>query len=505
MYLDGQAPAIHELMAGFPAGYVAAHLKTAVVAAADELAQGSLERAEQYLHLTEQESARLPADRDDHVRLLRAIVRLLLARQRGNLSAVAGEAAHLRALAESRPGSAEDLHALALINLGIAELWTAGFADAERHLQRAIELAQRIGRPYLEFTGQAHLGMCGIYRSMPYAMERSRPAIEMARRHGWTGEPAAGIACVTIGAGLTWQGRLDEAEGWVQQAERTLRTGTEPAAALGIHYVRGLLDLASGRPADALAGFRAAEALAGRLVVPHYLTVPARGFLLQALVRLGETGQAEEALAGLGDQDRERGEMRVATAVLRLAQGNPGGAIAAGPAAGGPGSPVGLPEGKSWRTQALLVEAIARDALGDSAAAGHALEQALDRAEPSRALTVFLLHPAPGLLERHCGHTAHPALIAEALNLLAGISNAASPAGPRPAAEPLTDSELRVLRYLPTSLTAPEIASELYVSLNTVKTHMRNLYAKLGTHRRAETVARARALGLLAPRAARTL
>jgi LuxR family maltose regulon positive regulatory protein len=185
-----------------------------VVAAADELAQGSLETAERYLHFAEQESAQLPTNRRDHVRLLLAIVRLLLARQRGNLSAVAEEAAQLRALAESRPGPGEDLHALALINLGIAELWTAGFADAERHLQRGVELAQRIGRPYLEFTGAAHLGMCGIYRSLPYAMELSRPAIEMARRHGWTDEPAAGIACVTIGAGLTWQGHLAEAEHW---------------------------------------------------------------------------------------------------------------------------------------------------------------------------------------------------------------------------------------------------------------------------------------------------
>ena len=58
-----------------------------------------------------------------------------------------------------------------------------------------------------------------------------------------------------------------------------------------------------------------------------------------------------------------------------------------------------------------------------------------------------------------------------------------------------------MLRYLPTNLTAPEIAGELYVSRNTVKTHMRRLYAKLGTHRRAEAVTRARDLGLLAPSA----
>jgi LuxR family maltose regulon positive regulatory protein len=60
-----------------------------------------------------------------------------------------------------------------------------------------------------------------------------------------------------------------------------------------------------------------------------------------------------------------------------------------------------------------------------------------------------------------------------------------------------------VLRYLPTNLSTPEIANELYLSKNTVRTHVRHLYAKLGTHHRAEAVERARALGLLAPSARR--
>ena len=65
----------------------------------------------------------------------------------------------------------------------------------------------------------------------------------------------------------------------------------------------------------------------------------------------------------------------------------------------------------------------------------------------------------------------------------------------------LTGSENRVLRFLPTHLTAPEIAAELWLSANTVNTHTRHLYAKLGVHSRHEAVDRARALGLLAPSA----
>ena len=87
---------------------------------------------------------------------------------------------------------------------------------------------------------------------------------------------------------------------------------------------------------------------------------------------------------------------------------------------------------------------------------------------------------------------------ADILSLLAGQRPAPS-AVPRPPLEPLSGSEIRVLRYLPTNLPAAQIGSELYISHNTVRTHMRHLYAKLGTHRRAEAVARARALGLLAP------
>jgi LuxR family maltose regulon positive regulatory protein len=505
LYLGGQVATVHELLAGFPAEARAADAELAALAAADELAQGSLEEAKRYLTLAAPGSVSVPAARRGRVQVLLGVVGLLLARQRGNPPAVAEEARRLQAAAEApdaaRPGLGEDLRALALINLGIAEYGTARFEEALQHLEDGVALARRIGRPYLEFTGLAHQAAIEIFRSFTRAAERSRQAVELAERHGWTDDPAVGIASVMLAGALVSQARPDEAQPWVQRAERTVRAEAEPADAVTVHYIRGLLELARGRDADALAAFRAAERLAGRLAAPHYLVPPTRARLIQALMRLGETERAEQVLAALSEQDRDRGEIRTAMAVLRLAQGDPRAVTAAlAPVLDG-SAPVAAP---ALQVQSFLLEAIARDALGDPGAAERALEHALDLAEPDGMLLEFLLHPAPGLLERQARHgTGHAALIAEIRSLLAGRTPAPPPAAAQPPLEPLSDSEIRVLRYLPTNLSAREIANELYVSTNTVKTHMHHLYAKLGTHRRGEAVERARAMGLLAPSARR--
>jgi DNA-binding CsgD family transcriptional regulator len=93
------------------------------------------------------------------------------------------------------------------------------------------------------------------------------------------------------------------------------------------------------------------------------------------------------------------------------------------------------------------------------------------------------------------------ALVAELAGLLGEPPRpapASALAGPPPwPAEPLTVSETRVLRYLPTHMGTPEIAAELFLSANTVKTHLRHLYRKLGAHNRREAVQHARAIGLL--------
>jgi len=112
-----------------------------------------------------------------------------------------------------------------------------------------------------------------------------------------------------------------------------------------------------------------------------------------------------------------------------------------------------------------------------------------------------VLVPTPELLQRHPrDRTAHAALLVDVLDVLQGT--APQPRSQRESLiEPLSEAELRVLRFLPSNLSAGEIADQIYVSTSTVKTHMLHIYAKLDAHTRTEAVDRARDAALLGPAA----
>jgi LuxR family maltose regulon positive regulatory protein len=136
-------------------------------------------------------------------------------------------------------------------------------------------------------------------------------------------------------------------------------------------------------------------------------------------------------------------------------------------------------------------------ALGDQDRAQQATERALALAEPDRLVLPFAITSAGDLLESlPRSRTAHAALLTDILDALRGSPPVASYAAGPPAGE-LSPTELRVLRYLPTNLSRPEIAGELSVSVNTVNTHVRSIYAKLQASDRSSAVARARELRLL--------
>jgi LuxR family maltose regulon positive regulatory protein len=148
-----------------------------------------------------------------------------------------------------------------------------------------------------------------------------------------------------------------------------------------------------------------------------------------------------------------------------------------------------------------VVEALALDAASEHDAAADALERALDLAEPGglRWALVQFGRPLQPLLARQLRRgTAHRALVGELLEALDG-SNGRSRSNAPLMVEPLSPREQAVLRYLPTMMSNQEIASELFVSVNTVKTHLKAIYRKLDVADRREAVRRARRLELLAP------
>jgi LuxR family transcriptional regulator, maltose regulon positive regulatory protein len=498
--LIGLGSTAHELLGRFPDAVIAGDAELAARVATDRLARGPVQEAERYLALAARALDSVPADRRVRAQVVLAVARMRLARQRSDLPAVAEEAHRLLAPAmtaeSAEPALGGDLRALALINLGAAEVWSGRFEDADRHLADGIDLARKIGRPYLEVAGLANEAQLMSWRSFPAGAQRSQQAIELATRHGWADEPVAGVAYLALGVAMVTQGRTEEAEQALGQAERTLRTEADPAAGMRLVYGRGMLEFISGRHDAALRAFQTAERLAESVVSPHTLAPRLRSHLLQTLVRTGETRRAEQALASLDAPERDRGEIRIAEASLRLAQDDPKAATAVlAPVIDGS---VPLQNAHLWEVQAFLLQAVACDALGDASAARRALERALDRAEPERLLFPFLYDPAPDLLDRQRRlGTAHAGLIAEILTALAGRTPGSSPGGPPRLREPLSHAEARVLRYLPTKLSAPEIADELYLSVNTVKTHLAAIYRKLPASRRREAVLRARELELI--------
>jgi LuxR family maltose regulon positive regulatory protein len=345
----------------------------------------------------------------------------------------------------------------------------------------------------------AHLAVAAGRHSIAAARELAVRALAILEQYGWLSEPVAPMVLATIGASDALQGRFDEARPWLDRAAQALRPDAEPAKAILVRYSQGLQGLGEGRTAEAIASLAEAQRLQAALVAPDPLATAARALQAQTLAIHGDAAAARALLEAASAPEREFVETRIALAVIHLAEQAPQAAIdALAPVLAGDArfiASYALPN-------AFIVDAVARDLIGDSSTAEDHVERALDLAEPDALVLPFLVAPARPLLERHPRHrTAHAALLASILDVLAGLPMAARRGEQPELGEALTDSEIRVLRYLPSNLSAPEIAGELFLSTSTVKTHMRHIYEKLGAHRRTEAVERARELGLLGPSA----
>jgi LuxR family maltose regulon positive regulatory protein len=500
--LDGQAQTMQALAGAFPPGTDYPGL--ALVRAMGDLAQGRLDEAAAHLAVAETYAETTPPGRQRRLQVALASLKLSLARRRGHLASVIEQA---RFLASPVTGPSDedialgsDLRAVALMNLGTAEAWTLGqpdAPDAERHLREGAALALEIGRPYLEVGCLAQLGFASlVLHSFATTQRRCREAIALAERYGWGTEPVIAPALVMLAGTMVWTGEFDEGERWLQRTRQALQRDTGPDITLLLHQTAGILHAGRGRHHEALEEFGAAEYLGSQLADSQALATRTTRWLLATQARLGMTGEARACLAALDDQRNSSGEIRNARAVIYLAEGDPDAALAAVADVLDGTAPV---LGYVTVLEAHLLAGLAHRELGDQRAANQSAERALALAESDRLVLPFAMTGSAELLEDLPRHqTAHAALLADILDVLHGSPPAAKAQSPLRPAEELSPGELRVLRYLPTNLSRPEIAGELSVSLNTVSTHLRSIYAKLQVRDRSSAVQRARELRLLA-------
>jgi LuxR family maltose regulon positive regulatory protein len=331
------------------------------------------------------------------------------------------------------------------------------------------------------------------------AQRLGEDAVALAEVNGWGTHRIVAPALAAGAAALAWLGRIDEAARWLEREERLGADELEGEPVL--RYARGFVRLGQRRLEDALAEFRAAATARPSLAPEHLLPMEARAWILHTQVLMGDTAAVKAALAGLDAVERDGAGMRIAAAAVAVAEERPLDAVntlapmivdVAEPGVDASARVVNL---RRATAHALLLDATARDRLGDPGGAEASIERALELAERDGTILQFTLVPVRELLERHPRHrTAHGTLVSTILDLLRGGSP-----GPTLLKDELSEAEMRVVRYLPSNLKASEIAAELYVSPNTVRTHLRHIYAKLGAHSRSEAVARARELRLLAP------
>jgi LuxR family maltose regulon positive regulatory protein len=493
--LDGQAGTVAALLRSFPSptGEDSPDL-TLVRAIADQY-QLRLDQTDAHLREVRARAATTPLAGRHRLQMAIASVDLLSARLRGEFDSIFAQAGALLCPGDGQTSADVTLHsdlkAIALLNLGVTEAWSLRLADSERHLVEGAALARRIGRPYLEVACLAHLGFASTNRSFAMARQRCEEAIALAAQHGWDAEPVTAPALAALANALIWTGQFDLAEHWLDRARRATQADGEPGIRLLVCLTSAILQAARGHRHQALEEFAAAGRMQALMVSEHGLTTRVNAWTIATQARLGMTRQARAALAALDGRQASTGEIRNAAAVILLAEQEPAAARRELRVVLDGDAPV-----LSYLTQveAHLLDASACRDLGDERTSHEAAEQALNLAEPDRLILPFAMTGAWQLLETVPHHrTSHAALVTDILDAIRtdGQAGLSQPVGE------LSRSELRVLRYLPTNLTRREIAGELSISLNTVDTHIRRIYAKLGAADRTAAVERGRELRLL--------
>jgi LuxR family maltose regulon positive regulatory protein len=443
----------------------------------------------------------LPAAPDDlriPAEILIAITTLTY--DRGTASAgLVRSSAHLLSLLDQAPRrlvpAARHYRAIGLNNVGVGQLWAGDLADAETNLTAAAAQAEEFGVDLALAAAHAHLAVRDVMQGrLRSAHHRATTARRVVDRRGWASEPQAlGLYVALSMTELAWNRTADAAAavdaGLVASSHGGSDNGCRLAlgiAAVGVAGARGDTDAARS----------AAERLAAELArvsdPPDLLGRWCRVALAQAELISGDPEAVIRRIQRpAGGRGFAAALERVMLAKAHLALGDLEALPVLLDSLTQPDSPHLGPA-----VDARILLSIAADRQHRDTAALAGITEVIDLAEPEGLIRPFFdAGPAvAGLLTRH----RH--VIGRHLDFTQQLFTDTRPLPAAPEAmigEHLTERELIVLRYLPTMLKAAEIAKDLFVSVNTVKSHQRAIYRKLDVTTRRAAVERARDLNLV--------
>ena len=273
--LDGQEGSIAALLRSFPAGASAKHPELALAHAATLLTQGRLEDASAQLELAESHMESAPTARRRRLAIANASLRLALARRSGQFAEVVEQVSLLdRSTTDGSSdlmGMDTELRAVVLMNLGIVETWSGQFADAQRHVSDGATLAEAIGRPYIEVACRAYRAFPSTHVSLASARERGRHAVALAERYGLSDRPVLAPTLGALASIAVWMGEFEEGEHWLRRGWEVVQADVDPAVAVLLHMVTGMLHAGRGEKQSALEALTAAVHAQSLLTGVHIL------------------------------------------------------------------------------------------------------------------------------------------------------------------------------------------------------------------------------------------
>jgi LuxR family maltose regulon positive regulatory protein len=468
-----------------------AHL--ALLAAWQRLRAGDMNEAVGWIELADAAARRLEGSPLDRYQFGRTLVTVSRARLEGDLDELERAAAGLGgAVALVRSGVDNDRRRALLLRVrGAGALWRGELDAATLVLEEAIEAARRLRLVDAELDATALLALARAFRGqLRSAAQLAGSVTSLPDRQGPWSPTVPALAALAI-CSLEWD-ELVDADRYAKGArEAAYVTGDRPGRVLAalvsaMGCLVGAADDDLGRELAALR-YELADTAPPPLLAPAVLA-------LQARLEVAE-GRLDAARALLADAS-PGAETLLSRARIELACGE--GDVAAELVA-----PItsGAVEGLYGRTriEAAIVAALAAEQrrLPDESRAW--IERALELAEAEGARGPFLevgppvVEPLRRTVRRG---TAHRWLAAALLAVFDGRRSERG-ALPLELVVPLSEKERMILRYLPTLMSNQEIAGELFVSVNTVKTHLKSIYRKLGASHRREAVLRARELRLI--------